>query len=96
MPPPATMETMVGVYNKDRMAHPKRAYVFVVSRLMTQLWRKHLEKDADVLMTITAGDHFWEKSQHEPLILDIALTFTCVKKYRGPWVACGLEEPESL
>ena len=61
------------VFNEDRMAHPKRAHVFVVPRLMAHLWMKQLGKDTDVLMTITAIDHFWGKSQHEPLILAIIL-----------------------
>ena len=84
MPPPAVMETIMEVFNKDRMAHPKRAHVFVVSSLMTHLWRKQLGKDADILMTITAGDHFWGKSQHEPLILAIILPLAYIENYRAP------------
>ena len=52
--PPAAMEMIMNVFNEDRMAHPKRAHVLVVPRLMTHLWRKQLGKDAEVLMTITA------------------------------------------
>ena len=84
------------VFNKDIMAHPKQAHVFVVPRLMPHLWRKHLGKDSDVLITITTGDHFWDKSQHEPLIFIIVSSLAYVKKYRGPWFARRLEEPESL
>ena len=69
------METIMEVFNEDRMAHPKRSHVFVVPRLMTHFWRKQLGKEADVLMTITARDHFWEKSQQEPPILAIVLPF---------------------
>ena len=60
--PPATMEMIMEVFNEDRMAHPKQAHMFVVPRLMTHLWRKPLGKDADVLVTITDEDHFWDKS----------------------------------
>ena len=94
--PPAAVETIMEVLNEDRMAHPKRAHVFVVPRLMTHLWRRQLGKDADVLATITAGDHFWEKSQHEPLIIAIVLPFAYVENYREPWIARGLEKPEAL
>ena len=94
--PPAAMETIMEVFNEDRMAHRKRAYVFVVPRLMTHPWRKQLGKDADVLMIITAGDHFWEKSQHKSLILAIVLPFAYVGNYRGPWIVRGLEKPEAL
>ena len=91
MPPPTSMETVMEVFNKDRMAHPRRTHVFVVPMLMTHLWRLHLGKDVDILMTITAEDHFWEKSQHEPRILAIVLPFAYVETYRGPWDAHGLE-----
>ena len=84
------------VFNKDRMAYAKQVHVFAIPRLMMHIWRKHLGKDADVLMTITARDHFWDKSQHKPLVLAIVLPFAYVEKYRGTWVARGLEEPESL
>ena len=77
--PPAAMEPIMEVFNEDRMAHPCRAHVFMVPRLMTHLWRKQLGKDTDLLMTIAAGDHFWEKSQHEPLILTIILPFAYVE-----------------
>ena len=53
-------------------------------------------KDADVFVTIAAGDHFWEKSQHEPPILAIILPFAYVENYRGPWISRGLENPEAL
>ena len=56
--PPSAMETIMEVFNEDRMAHLCRTHVFVVPRLMTHLWRKQLGNDADVLMTIAAGNHF--------------------------------------
>ena len=54
--PLAVMKMIIEVFNEDRMAHPHRADVFVVPRLMTRHWRKQLGKDAD----IATGDHFWE------------------------------------
>ena len=53
--PLVTMETIMGVFNEDRMAHPRRAHIFVAPRLMTRIWMKQLGKDADALMIITAG-----------------------------------------
>ena len=64
--------------------------------IMTHLWRKQLGKDANFLMTIPAGDHFWNKSQHKPLIIAIVLPFAYVENYRVPWIARGLEKPEAL
>ena len=78
MPPPSTMETMMIVYNQDRMAHARNLHVFAVSGLMAHLWMKHLGKDADFLMTIATEDHFWGKSQHKLLILAIAIPLAYV------------------
>ena len=62
MPPPATTETVLEVFNEDRIAHPWNPHVFVVPRLMTHLWRKNLSKDADVLFEVQVEDHFWGRS----------------------------------
>ena len=95
MPPPAAMETVMELFNEDRIAHPGNAHVFAVPRLMTHLWRKTLSKDADLMFTVATGDrHFWETSQHEPLIVAIVLPLSYCENYRGPWVARGT--PESL
>ena len=96
MPPPTVMETIMKVFNEDRMAHPRHAHVFVIPRLMTHLWRRQSGKDADTLAMITAGDHFWDKSKHKPQILAIILPFAFVENYRGPWTVHRLEKPESL
>ena len=58
MPPPATMETIMEFFNEYRIAHPWNPHVFVVPRLMTHLWRKHLGKDVDLMFTVTPGEHF--------------------------------------
>ena len=81
------------MFNEERIVHARRAHMIVVPRLMTHLWITHLGKDVDVLMIITAGDHFWDRSQHEPLILTMVLPSAHVKTYRGPWVAHGLKKP---
>ena len=67
--PPAAMETALEMFSEDRTAHPWNAHVFAVPRLMTHLWRKALSKDADLLFTVTNGNHFWTQDQHEPLLI---------------------------
>ena len=37
MLPPAAIETIMEVFNEDRMAHTKKAHVFVVPRLITHI-----------------------------------------------------------
>lgn len=86
MPPPAAMETVMEVFNEDRIAHPWNTHIFVVPRLMTHLWRRKLGRDADVLFYAATGNHFWEKSQHEPLIIALVFPYAYVHSYRGPWV----------
>ena len=75
-PPPAATETVVKVFNKDRLAQPHTPHVFAIHRLMTHLWRRQLSKDADVLFTINVGKSFWPSSMHEPLIVLIV----------SPWI----------
>jgi hypothetical protein len=89
MPPPAAMETVMEMFNEDRMAHPHIPHVFLLPRLMTHLWRKQLKKDADVVFTLSAGSSFWPRSMHEPLIVLIVLPFAYVENYRGPWTLRG-------
>ena len=96
MPPPAAMETIMEFFNEDRIAHPWNPHVFVVPRLMTHLWRKHLGKDADLMFTVTPGEHFWGKPQHEPLIGAVFLPLAHVNDYRGPWLVKGSDEAQSL
>ena len=58
-PPPAEMETVVEVFNEERLVHPHIPHVFAIPHLMTHLWRRQLSKDADVLFTINMGPSFW-------------------------------------
>ena len=91
----AAMETVIECFNEDRVAHPENAHVFAIPRLMTHLWQKNLNKDADVLFPVEAGPqpgHFWATNQHEPLIVAIVFPFAYVDRYQGPWVARGLDD----
>eukprot|EP00984_Skeletonema_dohrnii_P024304 scaffold13420_cov135-Skeletonema_dohrnii-CCMP3373.AAC.1 len=85
IPPPAAMETVVELFNEDRLVNPHLAHVFVIPRLMTHLWRKQLFKDADVRFYVRAGAPFWPSSMHEPLTVLLVLPLAFVENYRGPW-----------
>ena len=84
------------VFNEDQIAHPWNPHVFIVPRLMTHLWRKHLGKYADLMFTVTTGEHFWGKPQNEPLIVAVVLPLAHVNDYRGPWLVKGSDEAQSL
>jgi len=90
MPPPAAMETIVEVFNEDRIVNPHLAHVFAIPRLMTHLWRKHLFRDADVRFYVQAGAPFWPSTMHEPLTVIIVFPLAHVESYRGPWVVKDL------
>ena len=92
MPPPAAMETVMEMFNEDRLAHPTAPHVFVVPRLMTYLWRKDLGKDADVLFTVQTGVPFWTSNQFEPLLVAIVFPLSHVPRYAGPWLVRGTDE----
>lgn len=79
VPPPSAMETVVEMFNEDRMMHPHVPHVFAVPLLMTHLWQKQLGKDADAMFTVKAGAGFWPCPMHEPLIILIVLLFIHVK-----------------
>ena len=42
--PREEIETVVGVFNKYRLAHPHIPHVFAIPRLMTHLWIRQLSK----------------------------------------------------
>ena len=51
-PLPASMATVVELFNDNWLAHPKIPHVFCLSRLMTHLWRKTLSNDADLTFKV--------------------------------------------
>ena len=96
VPPPAAMETVVELFNDDRLAHPRIPHVFLIPRLMTHLWRKQLGKDADVMFAVRAGTSVWTSDMHEPLYVLIVLPITHVSGHRGPWTLRGGEATSQL
>ena len=84
--PPAAMETVMELFDEDRIVNPHLAHVFVIPRLMTHLWRKKLFRDADLRFYVRAGVPFWPSSMHEPLPVVVVLPLAHVENYRGPWI----------
>ncbi|EJK54877.1 hypothetical protein THAOC_25457 [Thalassiosira oceanica] len=79
------------MFAEDRVAHPWNAHVFAVPQLMTHLWRHSLGKDADLSFTVTTGNHFWARAQHESLLIAVVLPLCHSPAHRGPWVLRGSE-----
>ncbi len=96
VPPPAAMETVMELFAEDHLVNPHLAHVFVVPRLMTHLWRKHLFKDADLNFYVQAGAPFWPRSMHEPLTVVLVFPLAHVQNYRGPWTIKGKLSTEAF
>ena len=45
---PAEMETVIELFNEDRLAHPHTPHLFLITRLITHLQRKQLYKNAAI------------------------------------------------
>jgi hypothetical protein len=91
--PPAAMLTALELFLDDRLAHPQSPHVFVVPRLMTQMWSKDLGKDANIILfTVSAGVTFWGGNQFEPLIIAIVFPLSHVPRYAGPWLVRDTDE----
>lgn len=92
IPPPAAMETVMELFADDHLVNPHLAHVFIVPRLMTHLWRKHLFKDSDLSFYVHRGAPFWPLNMHEPLTVVIILPLGHTPHYRGPWTVRGRAE----
>ena len=90
------METVVELFNEDHLADPHIIHVFVVLRLMPQLWRKKMPKYAYAVLTMNVGSSFWYCPIHEPLVVLMVLPLIHVLKYRGKWNVLGSQEPSQL
>ncbi|KAL7577652.1 hypothetical protein ACA910_015166 [Epithemia clementina (nom. ined.)] len=81
IPPPATAREAVEQLCQSKHLCPQGAHIFICPALMTNHWRKRLERIADVVFSVPVGCKLWEREQHEPLI--VGLTFPQLD-YR-PW-----------
>jgi len=95
-PPPSAMETVMELFNEDRLMNPHLPHVFAVPRLITHLWRKALSKDADLMFSVEPGTPFWPTNMHEPLLIAIVFPISHVPSHRGPWVVCGTPAARAL
>jgi hypothetical protein len=94
MMPPVTMEVVLELFCKDRLAHPYWPHVFVVPHLMTHLWRKDLINNADLLFMVPAQVPFWTSGQFKPLIGAVMLSLSHVPSYTGTWLVKGTDKGE--
>ena len=80
-PAPAAAAAAVEELRKARHQRVESTHVFVVPRLMTPLWRKHLFKAADIVLILPPGHEAWPEDMLEPLT--IAFCFPYLS--HSPW-----------
>jgi hypothetical protein len=84
-PPPCAAESAVEELRKARHKRQLSQHLFIVPRLMQPLWRKHLHKAADIVLTLKPGHPAWPLDMLEPLTLAFVFPFIRHK----PWQLRG-------
>ena len=91
-PPPAAAYKAAEQIRIARHKRQSSVHLFMCPRLLTSMWRGQLHKSADLVMEIPPNTTFWNKNQHEPLVLAIYLpTFR-----HQPWFCKGTVYLESF
>jgi hypothetical protein len=81
-PPPAAARVAVEQLRRSRHSHTDTYHVFVVPRLMSYEWMRHLLRESDLLFVVKAGElSCWPTDMHEPLVVSLCLPFI----RRAPW-----------
>ena len=80
-PPPFAADIAISELRKARIKRQISTHVFVVPKLCAPIWIKQVYKAADFVFEIPAGQSFWNKSMHEPLL--IAIVFPSIMS--RPW-----------
>jgi len=80
-PAPAAAAAAVEELRKARHQRVESTHVFIVPRLMTPLWRKHLFKASDLVVVLPPGHVAWPAEMLEPLT--IAFCFPYLS--HSPW-----------
>jgi hypothetical protein len=68
-PPPAAAAVAAEERLRSRHKRECLCHVFVCPRLMTNLWRKLVLKEADFVFEVPVGSSVWSREMHEPLLI---------------------------
>ena len=84
-PSPCAGEAAVEELQRARHKRQNSHHLFVIPRLMSPTWRKHLHKSADLILSLKPGHKAWPTHMHEPLTLAFIFPFIRHK----PWQLRG-------
>ena len=94
-PPPAAAEACLEEVRKARHKHQDSTHVILVPRLMTPLWRRHMNKVCDIVFEIPLGKlPVWKEDMFEPLTIGFVFPFLSHRPWqlrRSP-VLMGLQK----
>jgi hypothetical protein len=80
-PAPAAAAIAAEELRRSRHKREGCCHVFVCPRLMTNLWRKLVLKEADFVFEVPVGRDIWKREMHEPLLIAVCLPFIS----HSPW-----------
>jgi hypothetical protein len=80
-PAPAAAAAAVEELRKSRHKRTCSTHVFIVPRLMSPLWRKHLFKAADLVLVLPQGHPAWPDDMLEPLTIAFCFPYLT----HSPW-----------
>ena len=84
-PPPFAADIAISELRKARIKRQTSTHVFIVPKLCSPVWIKHVFKAADIVFEVPAGQSFWPKDMHEPVLIAIVFPFIRNK----PWQLRG-------
>ena len=84
-PPPFATDIAISELRKARIKRQTSTHVFIVPKLCSPVWIKHVFEAADIVFEVLAGQPFWSKDMHEPVLIAIVFPFIRNK----PWQLRG-------
>ena len=84
-PAPCAGEAAIEELRRSRHKRQRSRHMFIIPRLMQPLWRKHLHKAADLILSLKPGHEAWPIHMYEPLT--IAFIFPFIRQ--KPWQLRG-------
>ena len=73
VPPPCLADVALEYLRKSILKHPGLFHIFICPKVMTYAWQKHLLKNCDFLFYVDAKVEFWNKNQHESILIALFL-----------------------
>jgi len=74
-PPPYAGDIAISQLRLSRHKRTEHTHVFIIPRLATPLWMRHLYRAADIVFEVPVNSPFWPSSMHEPLLIGIVFPF---------------------